>query len=176
MARRPKPTSLRQLQGNPGKRPFNSLEPELETGAPTMPKWLKGAARKEWRSIVDELTRTGVLARAEHATLAGYCLAWDQVQQAQKEVERTGLTILIEARDKDGVFHTVSIKKNPALIVLDAALKQLRAFSSELGLSPASRSKVAALPKQSEMTRADSYFVDFDDPERRAQKLGALQT
>jgi P27 family predicted phage terminase small subunit len=163
MPRRPKPTSLRQLQGNAGKRPFNLLEPKLETGAPKMPKWLKGAARKEWRSIVDELTRMGVLARVEHATLTGYCVAWDHVQKAQAEIERNGLTIVIEALDKDGVAHIVSCRKNPAVTVLDASLKQLRAFASELGLSPASRSKVAAIPKP-EVSRAARYFTAFEDP------------
>jgi P27 family predicted phage terminase small subunit len=167
MARRPKPTSLRQLQGNPGKRPFNSLEPKPEIGAPKMPKWLTGAARKEWRAIVQELTRTGVLARVEYATLTGYCIAWAQVQEAQKEVERIGLVISVEVQDKDGSFHVTGTRKNPACTVLDCALKQLRAFSSELGLSPSSRSKVAALPKKSEaLSRAESYFTDFDDQEQ----------
>jgi P27 family predicted phage terminase small subunit len=101
--------------------------------------------------------RTGILARIEGATLAGYCLSYALVQEAKGEIDRHGALITIEALDKDGVAHVTAIRKNPAV---DGALKQLRAFSSELGLSPSSRSKVQTLPAKSEaMSRAESYFI-----------------
>ena len=118
--------------------------------------------------MAPELVRTGVLARAEHATLAGYCLAWAQVQEAKKEVERLGLVIVVEVEDKDGNFHVTGVRKNPACTILDAALKQLRAFGAELGLSPASRSKVGALhDPDDEDDRAAKYFKWSEDGEAK---------
>jgi len=158
--RKPKPTAIRELYGNAGHRRLNPAEPKPELGAPKRPKFLTGLERREWNRIAPELVRTGVLARVEHATLTGYCVAWAQVQEAKKEVERLGLTVTIEAVDKSGVFHITAIRKNPAVNILDGALKQLRAFASELGLSPSSRNKVQTLPAKSEaMSRAESYFI-----------------
>jgi hypothetical protein len=43
--RRPKPTAIRVLEGNPGKRAINRREP-IPTGSPEPPAFLKGAARR----------------------------------------------------------------------------------------------------------------------------------
>ena len=47
--RKPKPTALKELEGNPGKRPLNDREPKPEKKAPPCPKWLNDDAKKEWR-------------------------------------------------------------------------------------------------------------------------------
>ena len=38
--RKPKPTALKKLEGNPGKRKLNTKEPVPEKGMPDCPKWL----------------------------------------------------------------------------------------------------------------------------------------
>ena len=38
--RKPKPTALKKLEGNPGKRKLNMKEPMPEKGMPDCPKWL----------------------------------------------------------------------------------------------------------------------------------------
>ena len=48
--RKPTPTAIKELEGNPGKRPMNSAEPRPEKKAPPCPKWLEPEAKKEWRS------------------------------------------------------------------------------------------------------------------------------
>jgi|ERR1019366_2112221 P27 family predicted phage terminase small subunit len=160
MANRPKPTRLKQLAGNPGKRRLNPAEPKPKLGTPKRPKFITGLARREWNAIVPQLVALGILGEVEHAAVSGYCLAFAAVAEAKAEIERLGLVITAEVQDKDGNFHVTGARKNPACTVLDAALKQLRAFSSELGLSPSSRSKIQTLPAKSEaMSRAESYFI-----------------
>ena len=47
--RTPKPTAIKQLEGNPGKRQLNTNEPKPKQKAPTCPKWLDDEAKKEWK-------------------------------------------------------------------------------------------------------------------------------
>ena len=49
--RKPTPTAIRELEGNPGKRPLNTREPHPERKAPACPKWLEPEAKKEWRRL-----------------------------------------------------------------------------------------------------------------------------
>ena len=39
--RKPKPTAMKELEGNPGKRPLNPNEPRPERKAPRCPAWLE---------------------------------------------------------------------------------------------------------------------------------------
>ena len=46
--RKSKPTALKKLEGNPGKRKLNTKEPVPGKGMPDCPKWLLPEAKKEW--------------------------------------------------------------------------------------------------------------------------------
>lgn len=46
--RKPKPIAIKELEGNPGKRPLNDAEPKPVRKAPPCPKWLEPEAKKEW--------------------------------------------------------------------------------------------------------------------------------
>ena len=45
--RKPKPTALKKLEGNPGKRKLNTKEPVPGKGMPDCPKWLLPEAMKK---------------------------------------------------------------------------------------------------------------------------------
>lgn len=38
--RKPKPTAIKELEGNPGKRKLNKKEPKPDKGMPVCPEWL----------------------------------------------------------------------------------------------------------------------------------------
>ena len=52
--RKPKPTAVKKLEGNPGKRKLNTKEPNPGKGMPDCPAWLLPEAKTEWmlRSIL----------------------------------------------------------------------------------------------------------------------------
>ena len=87
--RRPKPTALKALQGNPGKRPLNRHEPQ-PGGLPKCPKHLDGQARKEWKRISRELIACGLLTEVDRAALAAYCVAWSRWIDAEANVRKFG--------------------------------------------------------------------------------------
>ena len=49
--RKPTPSAIKALEGNPGKRALNEREPRPEKKAPSCPKWLEPEAKKEWRRL-----------------------------------------------------------------------------------------------------------------------------
>ena len=44
--RKPKPTAVKKLEGNPGKRKLNSKEPVPAKGIPACPDWLMPEAKR----------------------------------------------------------------------------------------------------------------------------------
>jgi P27 family predicted phage terminase small subunit len=135
----PKPTALKLLAGNPGNRPLNPYEPKPALAVPSCPSHLDKEARREWRRIVPELTVLGLLTRVDRAALAAYCVAYSRWITAEREVQRTGLTV---------VSPNGYPQKSPHLAIADKALEQVRKFAAEFGLTPASRSKVTAAPTE----------------------------
>ena len=49
--RKPTPTAIKELEGNPGHRPLNKHEPKPMKKAPACPKSLSTEAKKEWRRL-----------------------------------------------------------------------------------------------------------------------------
>jgi P27 family predicted phage terminase small subunit len=132
----PKPTAIKRSSGNPGKRALNGAEPQFSRQAPPCPKHLAGEARKEWRRIVRELVQTpGLLQVVDRAALAAYCQAWARWVEAEQKMQAPDFT-MIEVTDK-GYAHV-----NPWFQVSTQAQKQMKAFLTEFGLTPASRARI----------------------------------
>jgi P27 family predicted phage terminase small subunit len=139
--RRPKPTALKKLEGNPGKRPLNEREPILPPAVLRCPRHLEPEARKEWRRVVHELNAAGLLTRVDRAALAAYCQLYARWIAAEKEIQADGL-ILTTA--KGGVMQ------NPAVRIAATSLDGMRKYLVELGMTPSSRSRLKVAPPKKE--------------------------
>ena len=126
----PKPTELKRLEGNPGKRALNTLELRYAAKAPPCPKHLTGEARKEWRRISRELLAANLLQVVDRAALAAYCQAWARWVDAELKMQEDGFR-MVATTDK-GYEHV-----SPWFQVSTQALKQMKAFLVEFGLTPA---------------------------------------
>lgn len=131
---RPMPSALRLLRGD---MPQNSDEPCPEVAIPTCPQHLDEAARTEWERISAELAALGVLTRIDRAALAGYCQAWSRWERAERLVHDMGEVV----KSPNG-FPVA----NPYLAIANKALKQIKEFAVEFGLTPSSRTRVKAKP------------------------------
>ena len=134
--RPPKPTHLKVLQGNPGKRTLNKAEPKPQAKAPPCPRHLSKEARKEWRRISKELLTLGLLTAVDRAALAAYCQAWARWVQAEEAMSADDFKPV--AITDTGYEHA-----SPWIGIANNALKQMKAFLTEFGLTPASRSRVS---------------------------------
>jgi len=145
-----KPTALKELEGNPGKRALNRPEPKPTVRIPSCPAHLSGEAKKEWRRISKELLAVGLLTVVDRAALAGYCQAWARWVDAEKEISAPGFKTICTT-DK-GYEHV-----NPWVQVSNSALKQMKSFLSEFGLTPASRSRIQ-VPQEKEEDEFDRFL------------------
>lgn len=133
--RKPKPTELKRLAGNPGKRPLNPSEPQLKPALPQVPRHLDVEARREWRRVVRELHQAGLLTRVDRAALAAYCQAYSRWTHASRELDGEPLTLVTAS----GYRYP-----NPLLGIQNNALETMRKFMTEFGMTPSSRSRVKA--------------------------------
>jgi P27 family predicted phage terminase small subunit len=151
--RKPLPENVRQLRGNPGKsKPIN--EPKPAPKMPTCPSWLPSEAKNEWKRVTVELDRIGMLTLVDRGALASYCEAWAMLKKAEEEIHRHGIVhyrVLREVTDEDGnvVQLVAAVERNPATMIAHQALSHIRAFASEFGLTPSSRSRIN-VPKPTE--------------------------
>jgi P27 family predicted phage terminase small subunit len=140
VGRKPKPTALKELQGNPGKRPLNKREPK-PTGVPTCPSHLDANAKKEWKRISKELLAIGLLTSVDRAALAAYCAAYSRWIAAEESIARFGLVI------KAPSGYPV---QNPFVSIANTAMDHMRKYATEFGLTPASRTRLQVEPKRTD--------------------------
>lgn len=139
--RKPVPAALKVLRGNPGKRPINTEEAKPSRALPECPDHLQGEARAEWDRMATELHSVGLLTTIDRAALAGYCQSWGRWVEAENEVRRLGSVV----KAKNG-FPVL----NPYLTIATSAMKQMRAFLVEFGMTPSSRSRASTAPGDSD--------------------------
>ena len=138
---KPKPTALKIIQGNPGKKALPKHEPKPVPMAPQCPSWLSPYAKEEWHRVAGALERLGLLTQVDGSALAGYAAAWGTMRKAQETIQSEGLT-----------FTTDSgyIREHPEVGVAHRAWTQVRAFAVELGMTPSSRSRISVPSKPDE--------------------------
>jgi P27 family predicted phage terminase small subunit len=132
--RRPKPTRLKMLTGNPGKRPLNGDEPRPEAAIPECPPELGPVARKEWDRLVGELCALRMLTNLDRAALAAYCGAYALWAEATEAIQKYGAMI----KSPQG-FPIQS----PYLAIANRQAEIMMRIASEFGFTPASRSRIA---------------------------------
>ncbi len=131
--RPPKPTAIKVLEGNPGKRPLNKNEPKPKKIAPKCPSWLEPDAKKEWKRLSKELETMGLLTQVDMAVFAGYCQAYARWKEAEEFISKHGSIL----KTNSGYIQQI-----PQVSIAQQNLKQMRSLCSELGLSPSARSRL----------------------------------
>lgn len=138
-APKPRPAGLKLIEGrgngrDSGGRPVKQV-PGFVRLPPEAPEWLPAEARAEWERVVPELSRLQLTKPVDRAALTAYCLTWDRLVRAQRTLEDDGGSVL--SRNSQGVV------RHPAVAVIEAASKDLRAWCAEFGFTPSAEQKVA---------------------------------
>ena len=141
--RPPKPTRLKLIQGNPGKRAVNKDEPKPDlTTRVRVPAHLSKVAKAEYRKTAKLLMSMGVLTEADHRMLELY---------AEQYAIWTMATAKLHDEDAPGELGEL-IEKLPSgyespkgyLAIAERASKRLQSLLTEFGMSPVSRTRVTA--------------------------------
>ena len=154
MAGRPKPTALKAIEGNRGKRKTPDNEPQPEAVIPDMPKTIDADAKRTWKKLAPMLEQLGLITEADGDMLAILCQIQARTSQIHKEMkqakrESAKLRRLykeyFEARELDKVKDIImllgDVKATIAhLMKEERQYSQLfRQYGAEFGLSPRGR-------------------------------------
>lgn len=136
--RKPLPTKLKAIRGNPGKRPLNRREPRANPEIPECPPHLDAEAKAEWKRMAKQLHGLGILAKIDRAVLAAYCACWSRWVQAEAKVIEFGLIMV--SKTGGGMFQ------NPYLSVANRAMEQMSRIAAEFGMTPSGRARLDVEP------------------------------
>lgn len=176
----PKPTALKLLEGNAGKRSLNladGVNPRVE--APTAPKHLGIEARKEWKRITPLLEDLGLVSGLDRAALALYCQAVGRLSELETAfggmVNRLTDNADAPMSYPDAVYaasHSVTpsgyAQQSVIVQLIKSHREQVNRYLMHFGLSPAARGRVQpsnyvqpSLPGIDAAPNAPSGFARF---------------
>jgi P27 family predicted phage terminase small subunit len=134
--RKPTPTALHLLRGNPGKRKRNRREPTPPVEQLAPPAWLAPEAQHEWTRLAPLLTKLGVLTATDADALAAYCEAWTTWKQATQRIRQDGMVL------KKNVKGVEVLGISPYMKIAHHAMSQMRALLVEFGMTPSARARI----------------------------------
>jgi P27 family predicted phage terminase small subunit len=154
--RKPKPTHLKLVTGNPGGRKLNTREPRPARSLPSPPAALSDAAKVEWRRVSQELHRVGMLTKIDRAALAAYCQAYGRWIAAER--------VLAEMAKRDQITAGLLVRttngnaiQNPLVGTANKAMSDMVRYAAEFGMTPSARSRINAEGQQ-EHDPAERFF------------------
>ena len=151
MARPRKPTAVKKLQGTlqPCRTNFN--EPVINCDIKTIeaPMWLNTVARQNWEFAVAQMPE-GMLTTLDFSVFAMWADTLSKILELEAVIQHEGLLVIDEKKGTRVVNPVVKTQNE-----LKSILKQ---YITELGFTPASRSKVSIKKKTEESTNG---FIDL---------------
>ena len=151
---KPKPTRLKLIDGNPGKRPIDRNEPVLPDpgvafdAAPSV-LGSDAVARGEWERLAPMLRRSRAVTEGDRSALIAVCQQWSRYLDATAQVEKKGAVM----RAPSG-YPIV----NPYLGIANKALGLCLKLWPELGLTPSARTRIGVFKSET----SDDPFAEFD--------------
>lgn len=139
VGRKPTPTALRILQGNPQKRPLNKNEPVPDPIDPEIPDELRGdaVAAAEWKSAIVPAIRIGQITIADRALAIVHCELWSSWRKEKAAAAKAPIVITAGAQ---GIP-----RPNPARVQALRTGSLLAHVDEKLGLTPTARSRINAV-------------------------------
>lgn len=131
----PKPKLIKELEGNPGRRPINQDAPPT-LGSPACPDYLDDYEREIWNRITDNMP-SRLYGAVDTSILAAYCRAAGLHRKATIEMRVSGEVVTGEG----GAPY-----QSPWISILNRQAALIATLGTRLGLDPASRNNLSVKP------------------------------
>jgi P27 family predicted phage terminase small subunit len=154
--RKPKPTTLKLLEGNPGKKPLPQGEPQPPGDLPPPPCFLDGYALEEWERISEGLNIMGVLTTVDQNALAAYCSAYSRFRHAEEQ-----LNILTEKDALAGMIIKTAqgnYIQQPLIGIANKAALNMVKFAAEFGITPSARARLGIKPQSGRKSKFEGLI------------------
>ena len=158
MGRKPKPTHLKLVTGNPGRRPLPAVEAQAVPALPSPPPHLSDDAKVEWGRVSDELYKIGLLSGIDRASLAAYCQAYGRWAIAERAIAEMGKRDLLTGGLMIKTSNGNAIQ-NPLVGTANKAMSDLVRYAAEFGMTPSARSRIIAAPPGDQETDPAAAYL-----------------
>ena len=147
---KPKPTALKELAGNPGKRPLPEAEPRPRGPMPSMPaERLEDLEQLTWVQLRGALEPLGLLTDADPRSFELMVRHFAEAVRHHRIVSFSGRVLFGEKGEY----------RNPADVAFIQHSRAYLRYAVEFGLTPSSRTTLqTALPGEKEKSLADLLF------------------
>lgn len=135
VGRKPKPTQLKVINGNPGHRALNEAEPKPVGELYEAPEWMTETQRIGWAYALQNAP-LGLLKRLDRSLLSVWVVAEDLHREAAEKIAKFGM---INKAPNTGIPM-----QSPFLPILNKQAMIMMKAASELGFTPSSRSRIVA--------------------------------
>lgn len=141
--RRPEPTAIKILRGNPGKRPLNVDEPTPPAGLVQKPADLSGRSAKVWDEVAPICLAMGTLTTADVKAFVAYCelQATAELIAVEKQNPEFKPLVMKATVDGDGNVH-LEARENPLIRMERHTAGALRPYYEKFGLEPVGRARI----------------------------------
>ena len=143
--RKPVPTKLRELHGNPRKIPLPKHEPKPEGNLSEAPGWLNERQREGWNYIMAH-SPPALLKRIDCGALITFVVAEDLHRQASIAQGKVGLLVRVRTRASADAPDPGVPTASPYIHIINSQAKIMLKAASELGFTPVSRPRILAGP------------------------------
>lgn len=143
MAGRPKkPTEIKKLAGTARKHRQNPAEPNAPHGTPETPDWLSSRAMQIFSETCLSMDALGILSPEWRDVIAAYAACQEEIEIYSAIITQEGRVYTTTTQTGDTMFRA-----RPEVAMRSDAMRRAQTLRAELGLGPASKSRVSAEKK-----------------------------
>ena len=139
--RKPVPTILRKLHGNPRKVPVPKFEPKPDGDLSAAPDWFNKPQQACWNYALNNAP-PGLLKRIDLGVLVVWAVAEDLHRQAAEAQAKVGLLVRIKTRATINQDDPGVPAASPYINIINQQAKIMLKAASELGFTPVSRPRI----------------------------------
>lgn len=151
MPQRPRPASIKEARGNPGRRPIVAETTPADDARAAAPEWLDEPARAIWTRLAPELTRLRLLGRPDELAFGRYCETFARWLALIEHVREVGE--VYEITTDSGTVR----RPNPEVIIADRLENRLVALEDRFGLNPSERQRIYVQRAAANLTPGDLF-------------------
>lgn len=131
MGRHKKPTELKVLAGNPGKRHIELDEVKPAPAVDACPKWLDRHAKEVWRETYSRLEKNGQITESDILDFTNLCISAGMIRKAYAGMKK--------AKNLTETTPSGYRQQIPEIGIINSAIKNVTTLCAKFGMSPADR-------------------------------------
>jgi P27 family predicted phage terminase small subunit len=128
---RKKPTNLKLLEGNPGKRPIDINEVKPMPIADPCPDWLSEYAKQTWHDYAPRLEKLGLLTDIDMLDFQNLCIQAGMLRQAYENLKKYSTLTM--------TTQTGYEQQRAEVGIVTSCTKSIVTLAARFGMSPSDR-------------------------------------